>query len=153
MTIGEVARRSGVAASAIRYYEKEGLLPRPARTSGQRRYSTEVLEQVALLGYAKRCGFTLAEMRALFDGFRDAAPLGVRMKSPAQRKIAELDALAGRIAAMRASLTNVQSCACADLHECGARLSAKWGGLSRPQPGFRPASSSVPTRAGKPRRA
>jgi MerR family redox-sensitive transcriptional activator SoxR len=119
MTIGEVAKQSGLRTSAIRYYEKEDLLPKPARASGQRRYSAAVLEQVALLGYAKRCGFTLAEMRALFDGFRDAAPLGVRMRAPARKKIAELDALAEKVAKIRESLVRVQECRCADLQECG----------------------------------
>jgi DNA-binding transcriptional MerR regulator len=131
MTIGEVARKSGIAPSAIRYYEKEGLLPRPARVSGQRRYSAAVLEHVALLGYAKRCGFTLAEMRALFDGFRDRAPLGVRMQAPARKKIAELDALAARIAGIRESLLRVQKCQCADLHECGQRLAGRAGTAGR----------------------
>ena len=122
MTIGEVAKQTGLSASAIRYYEKEHLLPQPLRTSGQRRYSPAVLEHVALLGYAKRCGFTMAEMRQLFDGFRDPTPLGARMRIPAQKKIAELDALAERIAKIRASLVKVQDCQCADLQECGRNI-------------------------------
>ena len=123
MTIGEVARESGLRASAIRYYEKEGLLPRPARVGGQRRYDASVLERLAVLERAKRCGFSLEEARRLFYGFRpDTAP-SVRWQTLARRKIAELDALAGQIAEMKRTLQ--QTCACADLGECGRRIRAR----------------------------
>jgi MerR family redox-sensitive transcriptional activator SoxR len=59
LTIGEVARRAGVRTSAIRYYEEAGLLPEPERVGGKRRYEKEILRRLALIGGAKRAGFTL----------------------------------------------------------------------------------------------
>jgi len=67
MTIGQVAKASGLSASAIRFYEKEGLLPPPVRASGQRRYDRRVLERLAVLEFAKECGFALKEVRTLLN--------------------------------------------------------------------------------------
>jgi DNA-binding transcriptional MerR regulator len=65
MTIGEVARASGLLTSAIRYYEQVGLIAQPARAGGQRRYDRRVLERLAVVAFAKTCGFTLPEVRTL----------------------------------------------------------------------------------------
>ena len=53
LTIGEVARRAGVATSSIRYYERIGLLPKPDRSGGQRRYDAEVLGKLGFIGVAQ----------------------------------------------------------------------------------------------------
>src|SRR5262249_12245793 len=100
MTIGEVAKQARLRASAIRFYEKRGLLPKPIRSSGQRRYDAGILERLAVLERAKDCGFTLEEARMLFGGFRGDAPVSERWRALAARKIAELDALSERIAGM-----------------------------------------------------
>jgi MerR-like DNA binding protein len=71
LTISEVAREIGLQASAIRYYERIGLLPRALRMSGQRRYDTTVLYRLAIIQRARQLGFTLTEIRHLFFGFRD----------------------------------------------------------------------------------
>jgi len=123
MTIGEVAKQSGFAASAIRYYEDAGLLPRPPRIGGRRHYDTGILERLAVLERAKACGFTLAETRQLFFGFREGATPSERWRTLAARKIAELDALALKIAATKKMLEF--PCACRDLAECGRRYSAR----------------------------
>lgn len=125
MTIGQVARQSGFAASAIRYYEQQGLLPKPARIAGRRRYDPVVLERLAILERAKDCGFTLAETRRLFYGFREGTPPSERWRSLAQRKLAELDELSRKIAATRELLQ--RACACRDLEECGRRIAANKG--------------------------
>jgi DNA-binding transcriptional MerR regulator len=119
MTIGEVAKQAGLRASAIRYYEKAGLLPRPARTSGRRQYDQGILELLAVLEHAKACGFTLTETRHLFGGFRNERPVSERWRTLARDKIVELDALAGRIAEMRGLLERIQGCQCLDVHQCG----------------------------------
>ena len=92
LTIGEVARRSGLRASAIRFYEKTGLLPNPDRRGGQRRYDPAILERLAVLEFAKQCGFTLDEARHLFDDFPGDAPLAQRLPEIAAKKIVQLDA-------------------------------------------------------------
>ena len=63
LTIGEVARRTGVATSAIRYYESIGLLPEPERESGQRRYRESVIGRLAFVGVAQSAGFSLGSDR------------------------------------------------------------------------------------------
>ena len=121
MTIGEVAKQAGMNASAIRFYEKAGLLPRVARTGGQRRYGETILPRLALLDWAKGCGFTLAEIRELF-GKSGEAPLSHRMQKLCGKKLEELEALAQRITVMRDLLERAQKCRCIDVEECGGRI-------------------------------
>ena len=122
MTIGEVAKQAGLRASAIRFYEKSGLLPKPVRSGGQRRYERGILERLAVLERAKDCGFTLEEVRTLFNGFRGEVPLSKRWQSLARKKIAELDALTERIGVMRGLLERAERCRCLDFEECGRRI-------------------------------
>jgi MerR family redox-sensitive transcriptional activator SoxR len=122
MTIGEVAKLGGLRASAIRYYEKSGLLPKPMRAGGQRRYDGAILERLAVLERAKDCGFTLEEVRTLFHGFRSDVSLSKRWQDLARQKIAELDALAERVTAMKELLERAQKCQCLDFEECGRRI-------------------------------
>lgn len=121
MTIGEVAKQARLNASAIRYYEKAGLLPRATRSGGQRRYDESILAHLALLGWAKGCGFTLDEIRELF-GKSGEAPLSHRMQKLCGKKIEELEAQAQRIAFMRDLLERAQKCRCIDVAECGGRI-------------------------------
>ena len=98
MTIGEVAKRTGLRASAIRYYERTGLLPQPVRMSGQRRYDTAVLNRIAVLERAKACGFKLTEIAILFN---DQGGHSIKWRRLAEKKIAELNTTLQRIAAMK----------------------------------------------------
>jgi MerR family redox-sensitive transcriptional activator SoxR len=128
MMIGQVAKESGLAASAIRYYEQVGVLPKPIRVGGRRHYRPSILERLALLERTKACGFSLAEVRQLFYGFREGIPPSERWQILARRKIAELDELAGKIVATKELLQ--RPCACKDLAECGRRIFAKRGWLA-----------------------
>jgi MerR family redox-sensitive transcriptional activator SoxR len=119
MTIGEVAKKAGLRASAIRYYEKAGLLPKPVRSGGQRRYDTSILARLAVLERAKDCGFTLKEARQFFN---DQGRPAERWQRLAPKKIAELDALIQRATAMKELLE--RRCQCADLEECGRKMLA-----------------------------
>ncbi len=65
LTIGEVARRSGVAATTLRYYEQIGLLPAPIRLGGQRRYDEAVLSRLEVIALCKTAGFALDEIQRL----------------------------------------------------------------------------------------
>jgi MerR family redox-sensitive transcriptional activator SoxR len=122
VTIGQVAKASGFAASAIRYYEQEGVLPKPARSGRKRVYDTSAVERLAVLERARSCGFTLPEVKRLFYGFREGAPPSERWQALARRKIAELDELARKIEATKELL--LRPCACQDLGACGRRISA-----------------------------
>ena len=121
MTIGEVAAHAHMRASAIRFYEKAGLLPKPSRSGGQRRYDQNILPRLALLDWAKECGFTLDEIRELF-GKAGEAFLSQRMQKLCRKKIDELEALSQRIAVMRDLLERAQKCQCIDVQECGRRI-------------------------------
>ena len=125
MTIGEVAKEAGLRASAIRYYEKAGLIPKAMRSSGQRRYDAGIIEVLAVLEHAKSCGFTLDETRQLFNGFRNDSHISERWRALAKRKIAELDAMAERIATMKNLLERIQACRCIDVNQCGRGILRK----------------------------
>jgi MerR family redox-sensitive transcriptional activator SoxR len=123
MMIGQVAKASGLAASAIRFYEKAGVLPKPGRVGGRRQYDPSILERLAVLERAKACSFSLAEMRQLFNGFPDGTAPSERWLSMARSKIAELEQLESKIAATKELL--LRPCSCTDLAECGRRIFAK----------------------------
>src|SRR5260221_13158794 len=100
MAIGEVAARAGVAPSALRYYERLGLLPAPLRSSGRRRYTDAVLVRLRVIAFAQGCGFPLREVRELFGG----PPYSGRLRPPPGRNVAQLEAAARRPRAPRALL-------------------------------------------------
>jgi MerR family redox-sensitive transcriptional activator SoxR len=101
MTISEVARQVGLHPSAIRYYERIGLLPSPPRRSGRRRYDPSVVNCLAVIQRARQSGFTLAEIRELFFGFRGASRASERWQELSRRKLAELDDRIEEIREMR----------------------------------------------------
>ncbi len=123
MKIGELAARSGLNASAIRYYEKIGLLAPPQRTSGQRRYANDAVNRVLLIRFAGEMGFTLDEIKLFLNGLRDDAPVGPRWKKLAQRKIAEVESNIERSLRLKTLLEHLLRCRCASLEVCVQRLS------------------------------
>ena len=100
LTIGELARRAGVTTSALRYYEELGLLPAPARISGQRRYPESAATIVAAIRLYSDAGFTLAEQKVLMAS-GDGTP---GWRELAQRKLAELDEQIARAQAAREAI-------------------------------------------------
>src|SRR6202171_6617214 len=92
LSIGEVARRSGVRTSAIRYYEKIGLMPKAPRMNGRRRYDEAALERLAIIRFAKRVGFGIADMGVLLDG-APGRPQPERWRKLAHEKLADLGRL------------------------------------------------------------
>ena len=119
MTIGEVARRAGLQTSAIRYYEKIGLLPKTQRIGGQRRYETGVLNHLEVIDVAKRAGFGIDEIRRLFHGFGKGTPAFRRWQTLAQRKITEMDDVIARAKKMKRLLESADRCKCLHLEDCG----------------------------------
>jgi MerR family transcriptional regulator, redox-sensitive transcriptional activator SoxR len=118
LTIGEVARRAGVATSAIRYYERIGLLPAPDRLGGQRRYDAAVLGKLGFIGVAQSAGFKLREIKALIDGIDGASGMGEQMRSLSSQKLEEVEALLERTNAMKGWLEVAKQCGCASPAEC-----------------------------------
>jgi MerR family redox-sensitive transcriptional activator SoxR len=118
MAIGEVAERAGLRTSAIRYYERAGLLPVAPRESGRRRYDPSVLERLRVIEVCKRAGFSLAETERLMSGFADGTPPSDRWRDLATDKLAELDALVQRVEGMRSLLRRGLECDCLRLEDC-----------------------------------
>ncbi len=125
LTIGEVARRTGLRTSAIRYYEECRLIAPARRAGGSRRYDSSAIERLSLIAFAKRAGFTLREIRQLFTGFREGTPAGERWRTLATAKLAEIEKRAQQLEAMRDILRRALRCGCLDLDECGRRIAAK----------------------------
>jgi MerR family transcriptional regulator, redox-sensitive transcriptional activator SoxR len=121
MTIGEVARRAELRPSAIRYYEKLGLLPRPPRQGGQRRYDPHVLERLAIVRFAKFVGFTIGEIRLLLDGAPDRPP-PQRWRQIAEQKVLQVDTFITEAIAVRALLQTTLRQKCPKLVERGLEL-------------------------------
>ena len=124
MTIGEVAARSGLRASAIRYYEQSGLLPKPPRTGGRRLYGESVLDRIAFIQHATESGFTIAEIKLLSSTTAPAKPLSAKMRQLAARKIEEVDRLIERANLMKGMLARSLRCQCLDPDECGRKIRA-----------------------------
>src|ERR1700746_2878862 len=113
LTISEVARRVGLRASAIRYYEQIGILPTAQRVGGQRRYAATVFHHLALLQRARRLGFTLGEGRQLFVGFRRETTASERWRKLSRKKVAELEVHAQEIKSLQRRLrTMTRKCRC-----------------------------------------
>ena len=118
LSIGEVARQTGLRTSAVRYYESAGVLPAPARVNGRRRYDPDVVRLLRTVRFAQKAGFSVAEFRSLFDGFGAHVPPAARWRMLADRKLAELDELMVRVARMRRALLIAKECGCVRMEDC-----------------------------------
>ena len=119
MTIGELAAESGMNTSTIRYWERIGVLPKPGRVSGQRRYSPDAVHRLAVLRLAQSCGFRLDEMRHLLHGFGPGVTAPRRWQELARSKQQEIDEQMARLKVMRRLVDRVLECRCVELPECG----------------------------------
>jgi MerR family transcriptional regulator, redox-sensitive transcriptional activator SoxR len=116
--IGEVARRTGVAPSAIRYYEAEGLLSNPSRKGGKRAFSPAVVDRVVVIRMARELGFSLADIRTLMNGFSGDTPPPVRWRRLAAQKLPEVEATIQRAEAMKRLFEKGLRCDCLSLSDC-----------------------------------
>jgi MerR family redox-sensitive transcriptional activator SoxR len=122
LTIGELSVRSGVSASALRFYERQGLIAAERTDGNQRRYPPVTLRRVALVQAGKTAGIPLERIRAALD----TLPSG---KSPTKRDWArlssawrrELDERIETLEAIRGRLTTCIGCGCLSLQTCGLR--------------------------------
>jgi MerR family transcriptional regulator, redox-sensitive transcriptional activator SoxR len=135
LTISEVARRSGVAASALRFYEERGLITSERRSaSSQRRFGRSVLRRVAFIVFAQRIGLSLDEIRTELHRLpngrvptaRDWSRLSEPWRARIDRRIRELELL-------RDGLTQCIGCGCLSLDRCrlanpGDRAAARGSG-------------------------
>jgi MerR family transcriptional regulator, redox-sensitive transcriptional activator SoxR len=119
--IGEVAARAGVSPATCRYYERYGLLPHPTREAGKRDYAPSVLARLSLIGFAKRAGLSLAEVRELLG----PGPTYERWREIRARKLEMLRHLERQLRQQRRLLHETEKCVCATPEECGRVTSAR----------------------------
>jgi DNA-binding transcriptional MerR regulator len=115
LTIGDLGRRTGVATSALRYYEDLGLLRPATRVSGRRRYPPDAVGVVGAILFLRDVGFTLEEIRGLMAA-RSRSPRSWR--DLARRKITELDERIAEAQAARVAVEHALACPHEDIVTC-----------------------------------
>jgi MerR family transcriptional regulator, redox-sensitive transcriptional activator SoxR len=118
LTIGDVARRVGIRASAIRYYESLGLLPEPPRDGGWRTFDPATISRLQVIRAARDFGFALDEIRQLLDGFAPDTPPPERWRTLAREKLPEVEAGIRRAVALKRLLEAGMRCQCVRIEDC-----------------------------------
>lgn len=118
MKIGKLAEQMGIAPSTIRYYEQEGLIEAPERISGQRHYDESVLPKLKLIQLAQAAGFTIGEIRLLFQGYAAGKPLSEGWFEVATTKKREVDQKIRELKQMKAVLNELLECQCVTVEAC-----------------------------------
>lgn len=117
LTIGQVAQAAGLPTSAIRYYEEVGLLPKPARVGGKRRFDPDAIDRLLLIRFGRRLGFRLSDMRGLlFDPRNPKAKNAWRRLVDA--RLEEVAALIHSAQAVERVLRESRDCDCVTLDSC-----------------------------------
>ncbi len=115
LSISEISETTGLNSSALRYYEKVGLIESQARIGGRRHYDPSVLQRLAVISLFQEVGFTIGEIAEVIQrrGRRQ------RWRTLAEHKITEIDAHLQRVRDARELLTAALACECSSLEECG----------------------------------
>ena len=120
VTIGELARRSGGATSALRYYERLGLLSSERTAGGQRRYARAMLRRVAFVRAAQTVGLSLGEVRAALARLPDErTPSKADWNKVSAPWIRRIDERIAELQRLRATLNSCVGCGCLSLRTCG----------------------------------
>jgi len=126
MRIGELSRRSGLAPSAIRFYEQERLIPAAFRRGGQRVYGEDAVAQLSVARLARDAGFRISEIRQLVTEFGDK-----RWRTLAKRKLGEVRSAAEQLRTMEELLEKLLRCRCPDLEFCGRVIERRASGRTK----------------------
>jgi MerR family redox-sensitive transcriptional activator SoxR len=119
LTIGEVARRSGVASSALRFYEERGLIASERAGSGHRRFPRAVLRRIAFIVFAQRIGLTLEEIGAELAKLPpDRAPTRGDWARLSSGWSGRIDERIAELQRLKAGLTECIGCGCLSLDRC-----------------------------------
>jgi DNA-binding transcriptional MerR regulator len=117
LTIGKLAAAGGVNASAVRYYERRGLMPQPERVSGQRRYGRDDIARLRTIRAAQHAGLSLDEVAQLLSGAEDGAAAEA-LRDLAERRLPDVEALIKRAEAMKRWFELAAECRCGSLDVC-----------------------------------
>ena len=119
LTVGQLSERSGVAKSALRFYETKGLIASIRTNGNQRRYKTSMLRRIALIQVAQSIGFTLEEItRELANLPMNKTPTKRDWERVAKKWQKDLDNKMGRIQSLRENLTGCIGCGCLSMKKC-----------------------------------
>ena len=119
LTPGQLAARSGVAVSALHFYERQGLIVSRRTSGNQRRYPRETLRRIAFIRVSQRVGIPLAEIRAALDTLpKDRAPGREEWATLSARWRTELDLRIEQLVRLRDDLTDCIGCGCLSLDRC-----------------------------------
>lgn len=119
LTVGEVAARSGLSISALRFYEHKGLIKSERTRGNQRRYAREVLRRVAVIKVAQRAGIPLSQLRDLFGRLpSERAPSAADWAVISAQWRTELDERIRKLTQLRDELTHCIGCGCLSLKSC-----------------------------------
>ena len=136
MSVGEVAARSGVAVSALHFYEAEGLIRSWRNQGNQRRYAREVLRRVAVIRVAQRTGISLASIRDALKSLPNGrTPTAEDWKKLSAKWRVDLNERIERLTRMRDQLDGCIGCGCLSLKDCPLRN--PWDKLAQEGPGAR----------------
>jgi MerR family redox-sensitive transcriptional activator SoxR len=136
LTVGDVAARSGVAVSALHFYEAQGLIKSWRNSGNQRRYAREVLRRVAVIKVAQRTGIPLAEIREALSTLPDKrTPTAEDWKKLSTRWRGNLDDRINRLIRLRDQLDGCIGCGCLSIESCPLRN--PWDRLAAEGPGPR----------------
>jgi len=120
LTIGELARRAGVATSALRYYEQLGLISSERTAGGQRRYSRATLRRIAFVRAAQQVGLSLDEARAALSHLPEGrTPNKADWNQVSGTWIRRIDERIAELERLRARLNSCVGCGCLSLRTCG----------------------------------
>jgi MerR family redox-sensitive transcriptional activator SoxR len=137
LTIGELAERSGVRASALRFYEDRGLLRSERTPAGQRRYLRSAIRQVAFIVFAQNIGMSLEEVGRLLNRLPSKrAPQAADWSKLSAMWIARVDERIAELRRLRASLTECIGCGCLSLESCKLANPADRAGRLGPGPRY-----------------
>jgi MerR family transcriptional regulator, redox-sensitive transcriptional activator SoxR len=137
LTISEVAKRSGVAASALRFYEERDLISSERAGSGHRRYPRSVLRRIAFIVFAQKIGLTLGEIgEELAKLPPDRAPNRADWSQLSAGWTARIDERIAELERLRAGLTECIGCGCLSLSRCRLSNPGDRAGRSGPGPRY-----------------
>jgi MerR family redox-sensitive transcriptional activator SoxR len=134
LTVGDVAERSGIAVSAIHFYEAKGLITSWRNRGNQRRYPREVLRRVAIVKVAQRLGLPLAEIKSALDSLpKGRTPTDQDWRKLSSKWQSDLSERIGTLTRLRDQLTGCIGCGCLSMKQCPLRN--PWDELAEKGPG------------------
>ncbi|NJQ16041.1 redox-sensitive transcriptional activator SoxR [Streptomyces bohaiensis] len=147
LTIGQLAERSGVAPSALRFYEESGLIGSRRTSGNQRRYRRETLRRVAFIRVSQNLGIPLAEIRDALSLLPDGrTPTPEDWAAVSERWRGDLDARIHQLTQLRDHLSGCIGCGCLSLRDCA--LANPGDALAERGPGARRLTGEAPDRTG-----